>query len=527
MKYVGLLYEETEAFLLHDVFCAPVIITLRAALERAGVGLRFIETPEDLAGLEGVVYLAAKSMERARRLRIRPPTVLLLPDVAAPEPPAVVVDDEAVGRLAARALLEGGRRRLAALAGEEAGGVLSEPYRRRIDGFIAEAREGGAEAETLRAPFAHVPGAGGGAPASRSVGEALGSVLLARSPRPDGVFAVNDLIAEEILAWFSDAGVKVPEEVAVVGCDDLPTEGPHRIATVHVPKARIAEAAARAVLETLAGASPAVTALAPRFTPRASAPAAPSAAPAALRRKATPDGWLVAAHERCYGPYALDQLASFLAPDSWVYHESIEDWMRAAEVEALADVLGGRVDPALEWFVVGADRTERGPYGRAAIVRMARDGDLAPETPVRHASWARPVALAETPLAREAGVEGRWRPGTVRRAAARAARGRSGVRRTTAVLAAAATLAAIAGWSYVSERRSRIPESVRVCGPRAGSCIEDAASRCLCARDAGRCGCLGSTRGSCGMPSCVAYARSIGLTPTPPPGGRGAAPTPP
>ena len=45
--------------------------------------------------------------------------------------------------------------------------------------------------------------------------------LLAMKPRPDAVFAVNDLIATSIYFWLLNLGVRVPQDVAVAGVDTL------------------------------------------------------------------------------------------------------------------------------------------------------------------------------------------------------------------------------------------------------------------------------------------------------------------
>ena len=42
------------------------------------------------------------------------------------------------------------------------------------------------------------------------------------SPRPTAVFAANDAMAIGLLHAFQKAGVRVPEEIAVTGFDDIP-----------------------------------------------------------------------------------------------------------------------------------------------------------------------------------------------------------------------------------------------------------------------------------------------------------------
>lgn len=57
---------------------------------------------------------------------------------------------------------------------------------------------------------------------SESSGHVAGVELLARSPRPDAVFAANDMMAIGAMLAFQEAGVRCPDDVAVVGFDDVP-----------------------------------------------------------------------------------------------------------------------------------------------------------------------------------------------------------------------------------------------------------------------------------------------------------------
>jgi DNA-binding LacI/PurR family transcriptional regulator len=50
-------------------------------------------------------------------------------------------------------------------------------------------------------------------------------VLLGRHPRCEAVFAASDSMAYGALQAISEAGLKVPEDIAVVGFDDLEFSG--------------------------------------------------------------------------------------------------------------------------------------------------------------------------------------------------------------------------------------------------------------------------------------------------------------
>ncbi|GAA0411511.1 LacI family DNA-binding transcriptional regulator [Leifsonia naganoensis] len=137
------------------------------------------------------------------------PTVLVGQAAVSPEQASVSVDDVAGGALAARHLLDGGRRRLAFVGGpvgiRQVGDRLGGAQR-AVDAVP------GASLEVLPVEDRTIAG---GVEAARD--------LVARAPedRPDALFAANDLLALGLLQGLVSAGVRVPEEVALVGYDDI------------------------------------------------------------------------------------------------------------------------------------------------------------------------------------------------------------------------------------------------------------------------------------------------------------------
>jgi len=136
--------------------------------------------------------------------------------------------DRAAGMCqAARLLLLGGRRHLAYFSGA----TLDRPDG-RLQGIIKAHQELGVELD----PRDIVP-------VGKHGGE-LTLELLRRRPL-DGLFCYNDVLALEALRALFQEGVKVPEEVMVVGFDDLPFAAslPVSLTTVAQPTTEVARAA--------------------------------------------------------------------------------------------------------------------------------------------------------------------------------------------------------------------------------------------------------------------------------------------
>jgi len=163
----------------------------------------------------------------------------------------VAIDNRSAAELATRHLLEIGRRRIGVI------GTQPPPYghtaRQRLSGYRAALRSAKVRYDSsLVVPARDWRRADGLAGIRR---------LLALPEPPDAVFCLNDLLALGAIRGLSEAGVRVPEDVAVVGFDDI-EEGRFcvpTLTTVAPDKAAIAtEAVARLArrLEHGAGATP-------------------------------------------------------------------------------------------------------------------------------------------------------------------------------------------------------------------------------------------------------------------------------
>ncbi|MFI9007585.1 LacI family DNA-binding transcriptional regulator [Actinosynnema sp. NPDC053489] len=145
-----------------------------------------------------------------RRLRDRGMSVVLLDHPTTdPDLCAVAVDDRAGGELAVTHLLAEGYERIVMVNGP----ARIHQARQRHEGAVDAVRKAGRDEgvlEELRVPALNV-----------ASGQRAAEQLLARATRPDAVFCANDLLALGVLQVLVRAGVRVPEDVAIVGYDDI------------------------------------------------------------------------------------------------------------------------------------------------------------------------------------------------------------------------------------------------------------------------------------------------------------------
>lgn len=123
----------------------------------------------------------------------------------------VGVDDEQVGRLATNHLIEIGCRHLAHIGGPDVSTAIG-----RAAGFRQALQDAGV-ALTPEYIISREPGNG----AADNTGYAEMKRLLRLNPRPDGVFCYNDPTAMGAMKAILDAGLAIPDDIAVVGCGNI------------------------------------------------------------------------------------------------------------------------------------------------------------------------------------------------------------------------------------------------------------------------------------------------------------------
>jgi DNA-binding LacI/PurR family transcriptional regulator len=199
-------------------------------------------------GTRGVILLLSQltaSQRRELRSRRLPFVVIDPASDPGPDVSSVGTTNWSGGLVATRHLIELGHRRIAIVAGQSA--LLSS--RARLDGFRAALETAGLQVheELVRWGDFRVPG-----------GYEQGKALLALADPPTAVFASNDQQAYGVIEAAREAGLRVPQQLSVVGFDDLPISRwfSPPLTTVRQPLDEMAALAVRVLLDAEDGNSP-------------------------------------------------------------------------------------------------------------------------------------------------------------------------------------------------------------------------------------------------------------------------------
>jgi len=183
-----------------------------------------------------VLVFSELAPEYRERLRSRAIPFVIVDPAGDPSPdaPSVGSANWSGGLAATRHLIELGHRRIAAITGPE--DMMCSLA--RVDGYRSAMNSAGLPIDEgwIRFGDFHVEG-----------GRDRARELLALPDAPTAIFAGSDLQALGVLDAVREAGLRVPDDVSIVGYDDIPLARwvSPRLTTVHQPLRRMGEEAAR------------------------------------------------------------------------------------------------------------------------------------------------------------------------------------------------------------------------------------------------------------------------------------------
>jgi alanine racemase len=221
---------EQEGYALH--FISPLHGSLARAMGRATV--------------DGVVAVGLSADHpEVEQIRAAGLPIVMVDSSALPDQPFIAIDDEGGARAAAEHLLQLGHRELLIVGVEPPSpGAILEPegvMSRRMRGYLNALADKG----LVLPPNAIVVG-----PASIEGGIAAMRRATEDGMRPTGVLVMSDAMAIGVLRAAREMGLRVPEDLSVVGFDDIDisqhTNPP--LTTVHQPIRQKGESAVRLLL---------------------------------------------------------------------------------------------------------------------------------------------------------------------------------------------------------------------------------------------------------------------------------------
>ncbi len=238
----------------------PYSIGIAEALERAaeahGYSVFVANTRDDPArerayldqfeqyGFGGLVVSSSGPVEeRLALLRERGMASVLLRRTDAAGQPSVSADDVRGGELAAGELITAGCTRLAFVGGPASVRQVAD----RLAGATrAVEQASGVRIELISTDMRTI-----------AAGVAAGERIAALAPqeRPDGIFAVNDLLAIGIAQALIAAGIAIPADIAIIGHDDIEYAQNSLVplSSIEVPRAAMGHAAIAMLMSEIEG----------------------------------------------------------------------------------------------------------------------------------------------------------------------------------------------------------------------------------------------------------------------------------
>ena len=192
-------------------------------------------------GMSGVLFFSHNAFNNQRAFENFPlPVVCLGRDVRGFSRSIVSVNNYDVGRIAAKHLIMRGYKHFGYI-GLNQKHFMKDP---RLKGFAAELKHCGfslCEQSILTLDHADHPDV------------QCFDAFLSGNHVPTGVFCYHDLLAVAFLKACLSCGKKVPDDIGIIGCDDLPITDSTlpKLTTVHYPYGHIAEMAISILMDEL------------------------------------------------------------------------------------------------------------------------------------------------------------------------------------------------------------------------------------------------------------------------------------
>jgi DNA-binding LacI/PurR family transcriptional regulator len=237
LRAVGVLYADRLSNAFADAAFVLFLEGLAQAAEEADLALTLVPALPAVVGKEAgvaaavvdglVIYSMASDDPLVAAALARRLPLVVADSPQLPSAPTVGIDDRAAAWAAADHLLQLGHRRFGIVSGDllldrRSGPADLARQAAATFGVNRDRLRGYADALTAAGlDWATVPVEEVADGLERATQEAMGR-LLAHRPRPTAILAMSDRMAWEVLTAAVTAGLSVPDDLSVVGFDDIP-----------------------------------------------------------------------------------------------------------------------------------------------------------------------------------------------------------------------------------------------------------------------------------------------------------------
>lgn len=197
---------------------------------------------------DGLIVISFSPQERFLQRFQRYHIPVVIADFWDASLPSVFVDNVEGGYLATRHLLQLGHTRIGYILdhSEPPNGVGgNEPGADRLRGYQQALAEAGIAYEPSLVAESGLH--------SRERGAAAAEILLRRQERPTAIFAASDMIALGVMESARRRGLRIPEDLAIVGFDDIELASFAGLTTVRQPMQEMGRQAAEIVTRLMQG----------------------------------------------------------------------------------------------------------------------------------------------------------------------------------------------------------------------------------------------------------------------------------
>jgi DNA-binding LacI/PurR family transcriptional regulator len=266
---LGLVFDHRLQYIFNDPAAVLFLSGVAAGCEEQGTGLALVpQLPEGAAEVvrsalvDGyVMFCTPENDERLDAVRARGLPYVLVDFSPYVEGPRVNIDDRGGARAAAQHLVDLGHRRIglvvpfddgaptAALA-EEAADPRKTTDHTRWRCFIRHERLVGWREPLVAAgiDWASVP-VGSAPDSDPDTGYRAAVQLLDRADRPTAIICLSDVLAFGVMRAAAERGIRIPQDLSVVGYDDVAEAASAALTTIYQPHAAKGEQAVRLLTE--------------------------------------------------------------------------------------------------------------------------------------------------------------------------------------------------------------------------------------------------------------------------------------